>query len=85
MPCCTTLAGHANRPPRPKVLAAHGREQVTPHWPDALATELEVVNDELIGALDHFTHRWFGDTAGEHRRIITSRSSTCPPVPSAVT
>jgi AcrR family transcriptional regulator len=53
-----------------QVLAAHGREQVTPHWPDELAGELDVVNNDLIQALEDFTRRWYGDTTAEHRRTI---------------
>ena len=54
-----------------QVLAAHGREQVIPDWPDELADELDVVNDGLKHALDAFTHRWYGDTTPEHRRTVT--------------
>jgi AcrR family transcriptional regulator len=54
-----------------QVLATYGREQVTPRWPDALATELDVVNDELIRALDGLTCRLFGDGGADHRRTVT--------------
>jgi AcrR family transcriptional regulator len=54
-----------------QVLAAYGREQVTPRWPDDLAAELDVVNTGLVKALDAFTHRWFGNTAAGHRRAVT--------------
>jgi AcrR family transcriptional regulator len=53
------------------VLAAHGREQVTPHWPDELDAELDVVNDGLVAALDDFTRRWYGDITPDHRRTVT--------------
>jgi AcrR family transcriptional regulator len=54
-----------------QMLAAHGREQVIPRWPDELTAELDVVNDRLISALDEFTRRWFGDADPGHRRTIT--------------
>lgn len=50
-----------------QMLAAHGREQVTPHRPD----ELSSVNDGLIRALDDFTRRWSGEITPERRRTIT--------------
>ncbi|MCD2193158.1 TetR/AcrR family transcriptional regulator [Actinomycetospora endophytica] len=54
-----------------QMLAAHGREQVTPHWPDELTEELAGVNDGLIRALDAFTRRWYGDVTAVRRRTIT--------------
>jgi AcrR family transcriptional regulator len=54
-----------------QVLAAHGREQVTPHWPTELAAELDTVNDDLVRALDAFTRRWFGNGTADHRRAVT--------------
>jgi AcrR family transcriptional regulator len=54
-----------------QILAAYGREQVTPHWPDELAEDLDVVNDGLVRALDDFTARWFGDPTPDRRRTVT--------------
>lgn len=51
-----------------QVLAAYGREQVTPHWPDELA-ELDTVNDDLIRAIGDSGRRWYNDeVTSEDRR-----------------
>lgn len=57
--------------PAAQVLAAYGREQVIPEWPDDLAVELETVNNGLINAVHSFTRRWFGDTRRHHRQAAT--------------
>lgn len=54
-----------------QVLAAYGREQLTPHWPDDLAAELATVNDGLIRALDEFTRRWYDGVTPARRRSMT--------------
>jgi AcrR family transcriptional regulator len=54
-----------------QVLAAYGREQLIPDWPDELAVELATVNNDLIRAVADFTGRWFGDVHAVHRRAMT--------------
>ena len=55
-----------------QVLAAYGREQVTPHWPDELAAELDTVNDDLIRAVGDFGRRWYDDdVTASRRRAVT--------------
>jgi AcrR family transcriptional regulator len=54
-----------------QVLAAYGREQVTPRWPDELAAELETVNDDLIRAVGGFARRWYRDVSATRRRAVT--------------
>lgn len=51
-----------------RVLAAYGREQLTPRWPDDLAAELETVNDDLAAAVAAFTARWYTDEVTSPRR-----------------
>ena len=57
--------------PAAQVLAAYGREQLTPHWPDDLAAALETVNDDLAGAVTRFTERWYGEVTPARRRAVT--------------
>lgn len=54
-----------------QVLAAYGREQVTPRWPDELAAELATVNDSLIQAVGDFARRWYDDVTSARRRAVT--------------
>lgn len=54
-----------------RVLAAYGREQLIPHWPDELADELETVNDELIRAIGEFTQRWFAEVTPARSQAVT--------------
>lgn len=55
-----------------RVLAAYGREQITPRWPDDLAAELGTVNDDLAAAVAAFTARWFDDeVTSVRRRAVT--------------
>jgi AcrR family transcriptional regulator len=53
-----------------QVLAAYGREQITPDWPDELAAELATVNDDLVRGVEEFTRRWYGDARGVHRQAM---------------
>ncbi len=53
-----------------RVLAAYGREQLTPDWPGELAAELAMVNDDLVRAVEEFTRRWYGDAHGVHRQAM---------------
>jgi AcrR family transcriptional regulator len=62
-----------------QVLAAYGREQLTPVWPDELAAELATVNDDLIRATADFTGRWFGEVATVQRRAMTFALLDLPP------
>ena len=54
-----------------QVLAAYGREQLIPRWPDELAAALETVNDDLVRAVGEFTHRWFDEVTPARRRAVT--------------
>lgn len=54
-----------------QVLAAYGREQVTPRWPDELAAELATVNDDLAAAVAVFSHRWYDHVSPARRRAVT--------------
>ena len=46
----------SRRNPAPaRILAAYGREQFTPRWPEELAAALETVNNDLAAAVD--SHR----------------------------
>ena len=54
-----------------QVLAAYGREQITPHWPDELTVALATVNDDLIRAVADFTHRWYDGVTPARRRAVT--------------
>lgn len=54
-----------------QVLAAYGREQVTPNWPDELAAELGTVNETLARAVSDFAHRWYDDVTPARRRAMT--------------
>jgi AcrR family transcriptional regulator len=56
--------------PAARVLAAHGREQLTPDWPGELAAELAGVNDDLARAVEAFTRRWYGAPNGGHRQAM---------------
>lgn len=51
-----------------RVLAAYGREQVSPHTPDDLAAALETVNDGLANAVIGFAGRWYGQEVTAPRR-----------------
>jgi AcrR family transcriptional regulator len=62
-----------------QVLAAYGREQITPVWPDELAAELATINDDLIAATADFTGRWFGEVRTAHRRAMTFALLDLPP------
>jgi hypothetical protein len=50
-------------------LAAYGREQVTPRWPDELAAALATVNDDLAAAVATFTACWYTDVTHDRRRM----------------
>jgi hypothetical protein len=54
-----------------RILAAYGREQVTPRWPDELATALQNVNNDLATAIDEFTTRWYANVTPARRRAVT--------------
>jgi len=54
-----------------RVLAAYGREQLIPRWPDQMATELENVNNDLAAAMTAFTARWYADVTPARRRAMT--------------
>lgn len=54
-----------------RILAAYGREQLSPHWPESLHDELAQVNDQLNGAILTFARRWYGDARTPHRRAAT--------------
>ncbi|MGO9788832.1 MAG: TetR/AcrR family transcriptional regulator [Solirubrobacteraceae bacterium] len=54
-----------------RVLAAYGREQLTPRWPDQMAAELETVNSDLAAAVAEFTARWYADVTPARRRTMT--------------
>ena len=54
-----------------RVLAAYGREQLIPRWPDQITTELENVNNDLAAAMTEFTARWFTDVTPARRRAMT--------------
>ncbi len=54
-----------------RILAAYGREQLTPSWPDDLATALQNVNNDLAAAMTEFTNRWFTDVTPARRRAMT--------------
>ena len=54
-----------------RVLAAYGREQVSPHTPDDLAAALETVNGGLADAVIEFTGRWYGQVTPGRRRAAT--------------
>lgn len=53
------------------MLAALGREQLIPHWPDDLAADLAGVNDDLARAVRRFAHRRYGDPTRAHLRATT--------------
>lgn len=57
--------------PAARVLAAHGREQLIPRWPDDLADELHTVNHDLAQAVRRFTHRRYGTTTRTHLQAAT--------------
>jgi AcrR family transcriptional regulator len=54
-----------------RILAAYGREQVTPRWPDELAAALENVNADLAAAIAEFTTRWYTTITPTRRRAVT--------------
>lgn len=54
-----------------QVLAAYGREQLTPHWPGELTAALGTVNDGLVRALGEFTRRRFDEVTPTRRRAVT--------------
>ncbi len=54
-----------------RILAAYGREQVTPRWPDELADALENVNTDLAAAIAEFTTRWYTTVTPTRRRAVT--------------
>lgn len=53
------------------MLAAYGREQLTPRWPDELAAALATVNDDLARAVVAFAARWYTDVTASRRRTMT--------------
>ena len=53
-----------------RVLAAYGRKQITPDWPDDLAAELAAVNDDLVRAVEGFTRRWYDNPRGAPRQAM---------------
>jgi AcrR family transcriptional regulator len=57
--------------PAAQMLAAYGREQLIPRWPDDLANELETINQGLVEAIRRFTKRRFGDTRRESLQATT--------------
>jgi AcrR family transcriptional regulator len=57
--------------PAAQMLAAYGREQLIPRWPDELANELETMNQGLVEAVRRFTKRRFGDTRRQNRQATT--------------
>ncbi len=54
-----------------RILAAYGREQVTPRWPDELAAVVENVNNDLAAAVAEFTTRWYPSVTSARRRAVT--------------
>jgi AcrR family transcriptional regulator len=54
-----------------RILAAYGREQLTPRWPDELAIALENVNQDLAAAVTAFTVRWYSVVTASRRRAMT--------------
>jgi AcrR family transcriptional regulator len=54
-----------------RILAAYGREQVTPRWPDELTAALENVNNDLAAAVAGFTTRWYPTVTSARRRAVT--------------
>ena len=54
-----------------QILAAYGREQLIPRWPDDLAAALETVNDNTIRAIGEFTRRYFDQVTPTRRRVMT--------------
>ena len=54
-----------------RILAAYGREQVTPLWPEELAAALENVNNDLAAAVAEFTTRWYPSLTPARRRAVT--------------
>lgn len=60
-----------DNPAPARVLAAYGREQVSPHTPDDLGAALETVNDDLAGAVVAFAGRWYGDVTPARHRAAT--------------
>jgi AcrR family transcriptional regulator len=57
--------------PAARVLAALGREQLIPVWPDDLAAELATVNDDLADAVRRFAHRRYGTATRARERAVT--------------
>jgi hypothetical protein len=60
-----------SNPAPARILAAYGREQITPRWPDELAAALATVNDDLAAAVATFTARWYADATPGRRRTMT--------------
>lgn len=58
-------------PASARVLAAYGREQVSPHTPDDLTSELSTINDGLADAVVAFADRWYGHATARRRRAVT--------------
>jgi AcrR family transcriptional regulator len=54
-----------------RILAAYGREQLTPRWPDELAAALENVNNDLAAAVAEFATRWYDNVTPARRRALT--------------
>jgi AcrR family transcriptional regulator len=61
-----------------RVLAAYGREQLIPRWPDQMATELENVNNDLAAAMTAFTARWYTDVTPARQRAMTFAALDLP-------
>jgi len=54
-----------------RILAAYGREQLIPRWPDELADALKNVNNDLAAAVAEFATRWYDDITPARRRALT--------------
>ena len=54
-----------------RILAAYGREQLTPRWPDELAAALKNVNNDLAAAVAELATRWYDDVTPARRRALT--------------
>lgn len=62
-----------------RILAAYGREQLTPRWPDDMAAALENVNNDLATAVAEFTTRWYPNVTPARRRAMTFAVLDLPP------
>lgn len=61
-----------------QVLAAYGREQLTPGWPDEFAAELATISDDLIQAVGNFARRWYDDVTSARPRVVTLATLDLP-------